>query len=137
MKQQEKTNILVLHKWIKFIVELCTWLLKQQVGPLTCASGQKITHVSLVFWLQLPLICYKSFDSLQGNFHIPHWIKTTWLLLFFTIGPKTFLNLHLKSVYFFNLTWYLNELLKSEKISCETTNFKCNYKNTLALVCRV
>ena len=31
MKQQEKTNILVLHKWIKFIVELCTWVLKQQV----------------------------------------------------------------------------------------------------------
>ena len=24
-------NILVLHKWIKFIVELCTWVLKQQV----------------------------------------------------------------------------------------------------------
>ena len=33
-------NILVLHKWIKFIVELCTWVLKKiSDGPLVWLNG--------------------------------------------------------------------------------------------------
>ena len=33
-------NILVLHKWIKFIVELCTWVLKKfPDGPLVWLNG--------------------------------------------------------------------------------------------------
>ena len=135
MKQQKRTNILVLHKWIKFIVELCTWVLKQQVTYWTAYKRSKNYACSSCILTSTAINLLKIFWQFTRKH--PHWIKTTWLLLFFTIGPETFLNLHLKSVYFFNLTWYFNWLLKSEKISCETTNFKCNYKNTLALVCRV